>query len=224
METVLSDAVIIFDLDGTLIDTAPDLSASLNYVLKQHGHYTIDPMDVRHLVGFGAKAMIRAAIEKLGDPPLSNAEEDAYLAMFLDYYHQHIADFSAPFSKMPETIATLRTRGAKIAVCTNKREKPARTLLEALALSSLFDCIVGSDTIGIAKPDPAPATLCCRQTQREKAVFIGDSDTDIRTAIAASMPCIIANFGYGPTELANRAFGQFDHFEKIPDLVTNALQ
>jgi len=120
-------------------------------------------------------------------------------------------------------IEAFRARGAKAAICTNKREGLARLLIEALGLSHLFETIVGADTTTAAKPDPAPVMLCMERTTANRAVFIGDSDTDIRAAKAARLPSFIADFGYGPLSLAGEATALFSSYREAAVEIDNAL-
>lgn len=218
----LSDVAILFDLDGTLIDTAHDLAAAMNHALMKAGRAAIAPDRVRALVGNGARAMLMRGFAETGGD-VGAAEMDRHVETFLDYYVRHIADASRPFPFALDAIAELRSDGAAVAICTNKREAPARLLIKTLAIADRFDAIVGADTIGIAKPDPAPALHCLKMTGRRRAVFIGDSDTDIGTAKAAGTPCLVATFGYGPLTRANEAFASFDSYAGLPALVRRAL-
>jgi phosphoglycolate phosphatase len=220
MQAPLGDIAVIFDLDGTLIDTAADLAASMNHVLKRAGRAPV-PLDrVRHLVGHGARAMLdRGFRENGGAVP---ADLDPHLAVFLDHYLAHIADQSRPFPGAVEALDALEADGARIAICTNKREAWARALFDALGLSHRFAALVGADTVGAAKPDPRPVFAALTGAGRAKGVFVGDSDTDIRAAKAAGMPCIAALFGYGPLDLATEAFAVFSAYEEAPGLIRRA--
>lgn len=222
MQARLDEIVVIFDLDGTLIDTAADLAAAMNHALEIAGRPAIEMARVRHLVGRGARAMLAEGYALSGPPP-SDAALDRSLQHFLDHYYGHIADHSRPFPHVVEEIGNLREAGARIAICTNKREKPARMLIEALGLTGLFSEIVGMDTASAPKPDPAPAELCLRLTGRQRALFVGDSDTDILTAKAAGMPSLIATFGYGPVSHAASATALFDSYEGLANLVADTL-
>ena len=222
----LDGVTVLFDLDGTLIDTAADLAAAMNHVLTREGLPALPVGEVRHLVGRGAKAMLRAGLAKAGREPGAGdeAEEalEARVGVFLEYYRAHIADFSTPFPGVLDAIRVVRDAGARVNVCTNKREAPARQLLAALDMTSLFDVIVGGDTTEAAKPDPAPVLRSLNGGAPARAVFIGDSDTDIRASIAAGMPCLIANFGYGPLDLRDQAFATFDDYADAPALIAKA--
>ncbi|MEQ1930952.1 MAG: HAD-IA family hydrolase [Parvularculaceae bacterium] len=220
--TDFSDVCILFDLDGTLIDTAGDLAAAMNQALERAGRKPIGAERVRSLVGHGAQAMLVRGFEETGGA-VPTPDMDGHVAIFLDYYVAHIADQSRPFPGVLAAIDHLSAAGAAIAICTNKREAPARLLMTELGLTDRFAAIVGMDTIGVAKPDPAPALHCLKLAGRRRGVFIGDSDTDIRTAAAAGMPCLAAGFGYGPLTLAASAFATFDSYDRLPALAAEAL-
>lgn len=219
MRGPLDGVCVLFDLDGTLCDTAGDLATSMNHALAAAGHAKVPLARVRHLVGHGARAMLKKGLEEAGAPPPTEAELDGHLALFLEHYLDHIADMSRPFPGAIDAIETMKADGAAIAICTNKREAWARALIEALGLSRHFGAIIGADTVGAAKPDPRPVRRCLELTYSTKGVFIGDSDTDIRAAGAAGLPCLAALFGYGPLDLCDQAFALFSSFDEAPALV-----
>lgn len=219
MRRPLEGVCVLFDLDGTLCDTAGDLAASMNHALVAAGHAEVPLARVRHLVGHGARAMLTGGLAEAGAPIPTEAELDVHVAAFLAHYLDHIADLSRPFPGAIDAIENMKADGAAIAICTNKREIPARALIEALDLTHLFGAIVGADTAGAAKPDPRPVRRCLELTSSGKGVFIGDSDTDIRAASAAGLPCLAALFGYGPLDLCDQALALFSNFEEAPALV-----
>jgi phosphoglycolate phosphatase len=220
MRGALSDIAVIFDLDGTLIDTAADLAASMNHVLVAAGRAPV-PLDrVRHLVGHGGRAMLDKGFRENGGAAPDNLEPQ--LALFLEHYLAHIADQSQPFPGAIAALDALEADGAAIAICTNKREAWARALFAALGLSDRFAAIVGADTVGVAKPDPRPVFAALEGTGRARGVFVGDSDTDIRAAEAAGMPSIAALFGYGPLDLSEKAFAVFSAYAEAPALIRRA--
>lgn len=220
MRGPLSGVAVIFDLDGTLIDTAADLAASMNHVLERAGRAPV-PLDrVRHLVGHGARAMLDKGFRENGGA--APAHFDPYLAQFLEHYLAHIADQSRPFPGALEALDALEADGAAIAICTNKREAWARALFDALGLSHRFAAVIGADTVGAAKPDPRPVFAALAGAGRAKGVFVGDSDTDILAAKAAGMPCVAALFGYGPLSFAGEAVAAFSTFAEAPDLIRRA--
>ena len=223
MRGPLDGVCVLFDLDGTLCDTAGDLAASMNHALVIAGLRPVPLARVRHLVGHGARAMLAKGLAEAGAPPATEAELDAHVRVFLEHYQDHLADLSRPFPGAGAAIEEMKKDGAAIAICTNKREALARALLSALGLTHLFDAIVGADTTGAAKPDPRPVRRCLdltsAKTGAKKGVFIGDSDTDIKAAGAAGLPCLAALFGYGPLDLCDQAFAPFSSYDEIPALV-----
>lgn len=223
MNNDLGGAAILFDLDGTLVDTAEDLAASMNHALAGAGLGPVPSVEVRHLVGHGARRMLMRGYQIAASRDADDAELDAALERFLSHYQENIAVHSRPFDGAVEMIERLRGKGARFAICTNKREAMATLLIKTLGLDGLFDVIVGADTTSAAKPDPAPVRLCLERTRAQRGVFIGDSDTDIRAANAASMPCLIARFGYGPLTLLDRATAKFDSYDDAAPLIMGAL-
>lgn len=219
----LDGAAIIFDLDGTLIDTAADLLMSVNHALGQAG-VAAAPLDqVRHLVGGGARRMLRRGFEIATGREASAQEVEEAFGAFRQHYANNIAIHSRPFEFAIEMIEEKRMRGASISICTNKTEALAKQLIEALGLTSLFEIIVGADTATAAKPDPSPVLLCLKKMKATRAVFIGDSDTDIRAAKTAGLPSLIAEFGYGPTTLKNEAQAMFADYRAASDLIDATL-
>ncbi len=185
----------LFDLDGTLVDTAADLNGALNHVFGQAGLAPVDEAHTRHWVGHGAKVLIEEALAAQGQP---RQRAEAMLEVFLDYYHRHVADLSRPYPHVVEALDALRARGARLAVVTNKRERLTRPLLAALDLADRFDCVVGGDTAARPKPAPDPALLACEQlglTPRD-VLFVGDSTTDVDCARAAGCDVVCVPDGY----------------------------
>ncbi len=205
----LRDATIVFDLDGTLIDTAPDLTNALNDALTRRGHAAIAQETIRSAVGFGARVMIEEALRRAG----AAEDIDEMLAEFLVHYEANIAAESKPFPGAVATLETLAASGARLAICTNKREYLTRKLLEALGLQHYFQGIAGRDTFAVSKPDPGHLTGVIAQAGGEpsRAIMVGDSDVDIRTAKDARVPSILVSFGY-----AREALGDL-----VPDAVIN---
>jgi phosphoglycolate phosphatase len=188
---------IVFDLDGTLVDTAPDLISTLNFVLAGERLPPVAYDDARRMIGGGARRMIeRALIAKGRNVP--GAELDRMFRIFIDHYGAHIADRSRPFPHLESVLQRLGGEGYRLAVCTNKLEWLSRRLLDALNLSRYFAAICGQDTFGIQKPDPQMLRLTIRRAggEAQRAIMIGDSMTDVRTARAANVPVIAVDFGY----------------------------
>ena len=223
MMTDLHDCAVIFDLDGTLIDTASDLGHATNHALASFDLPMVPLSEVRHLVGGGARVMLRRGFEYARGTKASEDEIERALAVFLEYYVENIAVSSRPFDGVMELIERLRAKSVAVGICTNKREMPARKLIEALGLNNHFGAIVGGDTCGVAKPDPAPVRKCLEDLGRSRAVFVGDSDTDIRAAKATGLPCVIGTFGYGPLELIDEVELVIDRYEGSEPAILDLL-
>jgi phosphoglycolate phosphatase len=218
----MRDVTIVFDLDGTLIDTAPDLIDTLNVMFAREGLPAVPYEIARNLIGGGAKAMIVRGMEAEGRT-VTPAKLDQLFADFISYYSQHIADRSRPFPNLLSALDRLAADRFRFAVCTNKLEKLSLTLLKALGLAGRFAAICGQDTFGVQKPNPEMLrrTIAAAEGDPRKAIMVGDSATDIQTARAAGIPVIAVNFGYTDrpvTELgADRVIGDF---AELPAAVT----
>jgi len=213
---------VIFDLDGTLVDTAPDLTRSLNKVLADIGRPAVAEDTVRHLIGLGARKLIERGLDATGGAA-GGAGLDDLLARFLSHYRAHIADYSQPFPGAVKMLNDLRRQGMGLAICTNKSEALARRLLEALDLLDYFPTVIGGDSLARKKPDPAPllAAITGLGASPCRAVMVGDSETDVRAARAARVPVIAVSFGY--TRTAPAALGAdavIDRLEALPKALT----
>jgi phosphoglycolate phosphatase len=194
---------IVFDLDGTLIDTAPDLISTLNLILAREGLPDMPYDDARRLIGGGARGMIERALAVEGRP-VSKADIDRMFGAFIEHYSAHIADRSRPFPALESALEHLAGEGRRLAVCTNKLEWLSLRLLNTLQLSRHFVAICGQDTFGIQKPDPEILwrTILRAGGEPAKAIMVGDSGTDVRTARAANVPVIAVDFGYSEVPIA----------------------
>lgn len=194
---------IVFDLDGTLIDTAPDLIDTLNFTLARHALPTVPYEEARPLIGGGARGMIERALILEGRSA-ARTDVDALYASFVAHYGEHVADRSRPFPELEPVLDRLAQAGHRLAVCTNKLEWLSKRLLEALRLSDRFAAICGPDTFGVHKPDPQMlrATILKAGGEPQRAIMVGDSITDIRTARAANIPIVAVDFGYTDVPIA----------------------
>jgi phosphoglycolate phosphatase len=201
---MLRDTTILFDLDGTMIDTAPDLIHAANHVLKANGLGRVATRIIQPAVGYGARAMIHAAMEFLGREP-SDSELTRMTEQFIAYYAENILVDSREFPGLTEALEILKAEGALLAVCTNKREGLAKALLKGLGIDHYFQAIAGRDTFPKCKPDPAHVLETIRMAggNAARAVMIGDSSADSLAAQGAGVPFIGVSFGYGesPIEL-----------------------
>jgi phosphoglycolate phosphatase len=212
---MFKDATIVFDLDGTLVDTAPDLTNALNDVLVRRGHAPVEAETIRACVGHGARIMIEEALRRTG----ARDDVDRMLAEFLIHYEANIANDSRPFPGAVAALDALVARGATLAVCTNKREYLSRKLLEELDLARYFASLAGRDTFAVSKPDPGHLTgvIALAGGDPSRAVMVGDSETDLATAKAASVPAILVSFGYATSSLGSIApQAVIDHFDELP--------
>jgi phosphoglycolate phosphatase len=211
----MRDLTIVFDLDGTLVDTAPDLVAATNHVLDHVGLPPVDAVSLRPYIGHGARVMIERAT---ATAKLSEAEHERLLQRFLDYYSANIAVDSRPFDGAVEALEQFTAAGAKLAVCTNKREAMSRLLLDTLDLSRFFAAIAGRDTFAQSKPHPEHLlrTIDAAGGDARRAVMVGDSNVDIATAKAAHVPVIAVSFGYTDTPIETFApDAVIDHYRDL---------
>lgn len=215
---ILQGATIAFDLDGTLVDTAPDLVASLNIILSEEGLPPLPFDDVRRMVGRGAKALLERGFAAAG-APLDADQAPELVERFIALYLGRIAHESAPFPGVVETLEALRASGARLAVCTNKLTHLSVALLDALDLTRHFDAVVGADHAPAAKPDPRHllATIAAAGGDPARAVMVGDSINDALSAKAAEVPVLLVSFGY--TEAPVETLGGdllIDAFSDVP--------
>lgn len=189
--------IAVFDLDGTLVDTAPDLANSLNACLIGAGLPPTTLTEVRPHAGHGARVMLQHAYDRLGHP-LVEAEMERQFAIFLADYEAHIADLSAPLPGVVAAMDRLAAAGYRLAVCTNKTERLAVKLLGMLGLADRFAAICGADTFAGRKPDPRHLLGTIERAGGGAAFLVGDTATDTDAALAAGVPCVLVDFGYAP--------------------------
>ncbi|MCB1487623.1 MAG: HAD-IA family hydrolase [Bauldia sp.] len=213
---------LVFDLDGTLVDTASDLVATLNAILAEEG---LQPVALQHaaaMVSHGARAMLARAFAEAAD----EARLDALTQRFIDHYSRHLVGGSRPFPGVPESLDRFAASGWRLAVCTNKLEGLSRSLLEQLDLAERFAAIAGQDTFGVRKPHPGHLTETIRVAGGDprRAVMVGDSDVDVKTARAAEIPVVAVSFGYSP--LPARELGAdavIDRYDSLYDVAVSLL-
>src|SRR3982075_2656989 len=208
-----SARTIVFDLDGTLVDTAPDLINALNYVLDREGLPPVPMHAARNRIGAGARRLIDRGLELEGRAA-GVADITRLTSDFIDHYAAHIADLSRPFEGLEGALNDLSASGYRFAVCTNKLEWLSKLLLDQLGLSSRFSAICGADTFGISKPDPAilQQTIARAGGQLSSAIMVGDAGPDIGVARRAGGPGVGVEFGYTEVPMAalkpDRLMGQ----------------
>ena len=217
--------IAVFDLDGTLAETAPDLIATLNLILEREGLAAVPLARARDLIGHGARALIQRGFELHGRD-LAPARLEALFDEFLDLYLDRVADESHLFPGVEAALDELTAGGFALAVCTNKPELHSRKLLEALGIAGRFGAICGRDTFAMFKPDPRHLTLTIEAAGGDpgRAVLIGDSQTDVDTARAAGVPSLVVPFGYTQVparELGGDAFAET--FAEVPAAIRSLV-
>jgi len=207
---------LIFDLDGTLADTAPDLLGATNAVLAARGRALLDLAHLRHLVGFGARALIAQAMEASG-APVAEEEMPALVEIFLAHYRAHIADGTRLFPHVAGTLDTLKAQGARLGVLTNKPQELTDPLLPMLGLDGLFTAAYGAGRKPYTKPDPRIFRDVVADCGGGPGVMIGDSITDLNTARAAGAPCILMSYGFTPVPASELGADLvLDDFSQLP--------
>jgi len=216
---------IVFDLDGTLVDTAPDLINALNFVLAREGLPPVPLHSARHMIGAGARRLIERGLELDGRSPGLD-DVTRLTGDFIDYYAAHIADVSRPFEGLEDALDDLSARGYRFAVCTNKLEWLSKLLLDQLGLSSRFSAICGADTFGVSKPDPAilRQTIARAGGELSSSIMVGDAGPDIGVARRAGIPVICVEFGYTEVPIADlKPDRLINHMRELPAAVEGLM-
>ncbi len=215
----------IFDLDGTLAHTAPDLVGAANDLMAEQGLPPINVSIAEKTAGFGAKALIRAAFDNAKEA-YDEARVDALFHPFLDRYAERIADESCLYDGAEAALDSLAQDGWLLGICTNKPEGLAIELMTRLGALERFGALLGADTLPVRKPDPTHLfeTIARIGGDPAAAVMIGDTDTDLKTARNAEIPCILTSFGYSHIPVARlKPDVIVDRFEQIPAALERCL-
>ena len=208
--------LLVFDLDGTLVDSVMDLRAALNEVLRERGHRALSRAEVKHMIGDGVPALVARALAASGADP---AEAPMALPRFLEIYEANPTQLSRPYPGVPETLATLRRRGYRTAICTNKPQQATLAVMQGLDLLPLFDGIAGGDRFPVRKPHPSHLLRLIAElgARPEASAMIGDNENDAAAAHSAAVPLVLVRYGYArvePESLAADAL--LDHFSELP--------
>jgi phosphoglycolate phosphatase len=225
MPATAPSPLVIFDLDGTLIDTAPDLIHTLNAILASENIPAIPFETARPMIGAGVRPLLEQALAERGRFP-GEAAMDALFERYLRHYQEHIADFSRPYPGLESALDRLEADGFRLAVCTNKYEALSLRLLDALGLTSRFVAICGQDTFPMKKPDPDALRLTIGRAGGDvaRAVMVGDSETDVNVARAAGIPVIGVDFGYTRVPMADLSPDRLiSHFDILPAAVRDLV-
>jgi phosphoglycolate phosphatase len=208
--------LLVFDLDGTLVDSAPDLRAALNEMLRERGHKPLSLPQVRHMIGDGVPALVARALAASAAEP---AESASALPRFLQLYEADAVRLTRTYPAVPETLAALRRRGYRTAICTNKPQHATVAVLEGLGLLPLFDGIAGGDHFAVRKPDPGHLLRLIGElgARPDRAAMIGDNENDAAAAHGAGLPLVLMRYGYAridPERLGADAL--LDRFAELP--------
>ena len=188
---------IIWDLDGTLVDSAPDLATALNAVLDTRGFFTLTTEEVRTMIGNGVPKLVERGFNAVGMRP-DQAQLDGLVAMFVEEYRACATNQTHPYPGMVEVLEEIHGMNIPMGICTNKPEGFTRQILEGLGLARFFSSVVGGDTTSARKPDAEPVLACLRGLVAEPALslMIGDSEHDVRAARAAGVTVGVVPWGY----------------------------
>jgi phosphoglycolate phosphatase len=213
-------STLLLDLDGTLVNSVPDLAACLNRLMAARGLAGFTEAETAEMVGDGVERLVERGFAARGIRP-----QPADIAAYVTDYGAHYADQTRLYPGVAETLAELREAGWRLAVCTNKLTQPARALLQALGIDAMCDAVAGSDSVPARKPDPRHllAALAAAGGLLGKAVMAGDHRNDIAAAHAAGMPGIFAAWGYGTAAMAEGADAVAADFDELPMLAERLL-
>jgi len=218
---------VLFDLDGTLVDTGPDIAVAINRMLAEMGREVYPEQRILNWVGDGARRLVKRALvgSMEGEPPEDEFQQG--YALFYEHYAEAICVYSKPYPHAEDVLNTLAQRGILLACVTNKPVRHTRLLLEALSLERAFQFVVGGDTLQSRKPDPGPLRHACQSLQvaESDTVYVGDSMTDCRAAESADMPMVAVSYGYhGTTDLTQAPCAAIiDSLDELPETL-NTLQ
>lgn len=212
---------LLLDLDGTLVDSAPDIASAVNHVLAKNGLAPLSTDHVASMIGNGTRALLTRACAARGRSELiAGLQED-----FVQEYHAHVSDRSTLYPSVVSTLERLRAENWRFAICTNKPESLARRLLASLKLEDMFTAVVGGDSVPAHKPDPRHvlATLAACSGDTQSAIMVGDHANDVVAAKTAGIPCVFAAWGYGRRSMAKGATATAESFDELPDIVAGIL-
>ncbi len=208
---------IVFDLDGTLVDSAPDLTVAANKMLATEGLEPIDLATVTSFIGNGLPKLVERVMRARG---IGTHHFDRLYDEMKDFYNAAPADESKPMPGVPALLAKLKADGHRLGVCTNKPEEPARLILKLLGLEGYFDTVVGGDSLVEKKPHPAPLNLAFDRLGVAARLYVGDSEIDAEVALAAQVPFAIYSQGYRKRAIEGLPHDfRFDHFDALGPIV-----
>jgi phosphoglycolate phosphatase len=189
----------LFDLDGTLIDSAKDIAEAVNYALRQLGLSELPEEEIIKHVGYGARNLMKDVLQTEDEELIEKATK-----LFTEYYFQHPVVYTKPYPYIPETLEILKAKNKKIGVITNKRASLSKEILEKLDLLKYIDIVIGPETTGEKKPSPKPVLYALQnlKSNPDEAILIGDSEVDIQAGKSAGTKTGLVKYGYGKIHLA----------------------
>jgi len=213
--------IVGFDLDGTLVDSSIDLANAVNHALSTIGLPPHSVDEIKRYVGKGTRVMLARAMKASGD--YSDERLDALTPVLMDYYDRHLCDHTLPYPGALEAMETLRARGMRLAICTNKFERFTFPMIEQLGIGDLFETIICGDTVGKAKPKPEPLHAMVERSGGGNCVFLGDTSNDIDGARNAGIASIAVSFGFVDASAELGADAILDHFDNLVPMLENWL-
>ena len=214
-------ARIVFDLDGTLVDSAPDIQGIANGLMAEEGlaPFTLD--QTRDFIGNGVGVFVQKMRAARGIP---DADHDKLLARFVACY-QNATELTKVYPDVRQALQALHAADHRLGVCTNKPMAATRAVLTHLSLSTYFKTVIGGDSLPVSKPDPAPLHAAYDALGEGQTVYVGDSDVDAETAMRAGVPFLLFTEGYRKVPVADLPHTEaFDHFGKLPGLIASLLE
>jgi len=213
-----SPAAIVFDLDGTLIDSVPDMRHAINRLLAAFERRPLAAEEVREMVGDGAAELVRRAFVTTGTS-LAPEHQGAAFERYVDFYAERPASLTTFYPGVPETLEALAAAGHRLALCTNKPERVMRPLLDILGLSGRFEVVLGAGVVAARKPDPAPVRWVLERLEvaPAQALMVGDSRNDVLSGRAAGLPVVAVSYGYARMPVADLGADiVIDQFSELP--------
>ena len=211
---------VVFDLDGTLIDSAPDLRTAVNSMLAEKGRRGLDLGAVTAMVGDGVHKLVERALTVTGKETPTGGEIARSTRRFLEFYEGHGADLTRPYAGAAEALTRLKNDGYALGVCTNKPQGPTREILDGLGLGRYFSAVLGGDSLdGVRKPDSRHLLAAIERlgATPDRAVMVGDNENDVQAARGAGVPVIAVAFGYAKVPAEDLgADAIIGHFDELP--------
>lgn len=212
---------VVFDLDGTLVDSAPDIRGAVNKMLKEQG---LEQLDLPTIISFIGNGLPKLVERVMGVRGLDMVEHTRLTGVVLGHYNAASSDLTEIYPGVQDALRGLKSRGYHLGICTNKPEAPARAILQDMGLMPFFDVVIGGDTLDVKKPNPQPLFSAFKALGVDGGLYVGDSEVDADTAVNAGMRFALFTEGYRKSPVAQVPHDyQFAHFDQLVDLVETAM-